>query len=357
MMPACSALFSARLRRALDDVLDLEVVHRHAPLEEDHQQERVDRVAQVVRVPLLVLVHPQDAVADVAVLAEDVGVGVVDVVVAVLPLLARGRRCPTRTCGSSGPGRPSSRTGRASRCGRSPCCRGSWRCSARRRRAARPAAGRTAPGRRPRTGAGASRRCGCSPRPPRRGRRRRAGGWRRSRCRTPRAARGSACMFLCRRCAWVFGGRVCRCVRFAVASFVGEVAPSRHLGAQVSTAQSPTGGRRRSGCPRRAGRTPRRSARCGRCPRSCGATQEKQMPIRQPNSGVRPGASACSSRLAPVLAALRPGAGEGHLALRRSRRDRRGLEELHAQRGRSVVRRARPLIIGAGPQAQVSVSR
>src|SRR3546814_16877885 len=34
--------------------------------------------------------------------------------------------------------------------------------------------------------------------------------------------------------------------------------------------------------------------------------QEKQMPIRQPNSGVRPAASACSSRLVPLFAALTP---------------------------------------------------
>ena len=94
MIPACSALFSSSRAGALDDVLDLEVVHRHAPLEEDHQQERVERVAEVVGVPLLVLVHPQDAVADVAVLAEDVGERVVDVVVGVLPLLARAHVVP-----------------------------------------------------------------------------------------------------------------------------------------------------------------------------------------------------------------------------------------------------------------------
>src|SRR3546814_14953849 len=46
------------------------------------------------RSPLLVLVHPQDAVADVAVLAEDVGEGVVDVVVGVLPLVARADVVP-----------------------------------------------------------------------------------------------------------------------------------------------------------------------------------------------------------------------------------------------------------------------
>ena len=69
-------------------------MQQHAPLEERHQQERVDRVAQVVGPPLLVLVHAEDAVADVAVLAEDVRVRVVDVVVGVLPLLARADGVP-----------------------------------------------------------------------------------------------------------------------------------------------------------------------------------------------------------------------------------------------------------------------
>ena len=69
-------------------------MQRDAVLEQHHQQERVDRVAQVVRVPLLVLAHPQDAVADVAVLAEDVGVGVVHVVVRVPPLVGRAGGVP-----------------------------------------------------------------------------------------------------------------------------------------------------------------------------------------------------------------------------------------------------------------------
>ena len=84
----------APLPLALHHVLGLEIVQHDAPLEEGHQQERVHRVAQVVGPPLLPLVHPQDAVADVAVLADDVRVGVVDVVVGVLPLLARADRVP-----------------------------------------------------------------------------------------------------------------------------------------------------------------------------------------------------------------------------------------------------------------------
>ena len=45
--------------------------------------------AEVERVPALVLVDAHDAVAEVVVLADDVGVGVVQLVVAVLPLLGR----------------------------------------------------------------------------------------------------------------------------------------------------------------------------------------------------------------------------------------------------------------------------
>ena len=46
----------------------------------------------------------------------------------------RRRRCPTRSSASSATDRPSSRTGRAGRCGRPPCSRGSWRAPARPRR-------------------------------------------------------------------------------------------------------------------------------------------------------------------------------------------------------------------------------
>ncbi len=63
-------------------------MQRNPVLEEGGEQRRVDRVAQVVGAPLLVLGHAQHSVADVAILAQDVGVGVVHVVVRVAPLVA-----------------------------------------------------------------------------------------------------------------------------------------------------------------------------------------------------------------------------------------------------------------------------
>ena len=76
------------------NALGFQLVQRDAVLEQHHQQERVDRVAQEVRVPALVLAHPQDAVADVAVHPHDVGVGVVHVVVRVPPLVGRAGGVP-----------------------------------------------------------------------------------------------------------------------------------------------------------------------------------------------------------------------------------------------------------------------
>ena len=73
---------------------EVEVVHRHAPFEDRGQQHVVERLQQVDRVPFLVRVDPHDLVAEVAVLAQDVGVGVVDVVVGVLPRLRGGRGVP-----------------------------------------------------------------------------------------------------------------------------------------------------------------------------------------------------------------------------------------------------------------------
>ena len=167
----------AEARLAGGDALDLEVVQRDAVLEEGRQQGRVERVAQVVRVPRLVLGHAQHAVADVAVLADDVGVGVVHVVVRVAPLVAGAGGVPLEALAAQARGPSSSRTGRASRCGRSPCCRGSSTATGpSRRRATR--AGRSprtsARGRRPRARAGPGSPCGCSRRRARRGRRRRA---------------------------------------------------------------------------------------------------------------------------------------------------------------------------------------
>ncbi len=77
---------------ALANRLEVEVVEGDPPLEERHQQHVVEGLEQVDRVPLLVRVDPHDLVAEVLVLAADIGVGVVDVVVGVLPrLLGRGR--------------------------------------------------------------------------------------------------------------------------------------------------------------------------------------------------------------------------------------------------------------------------
>ncbi len=81
------------------DALGFQFVQRNAVLEQHHQQESVDRVAQEVWLPGLVFAHPQYAVTDVAVHSHDVGVGVVHVVVRVPPLVGRAGgvpfECPT----------------------------------------------------------------------------------------------------------------------------------------------------------------------------------------------------------------------------------------------------------------------
>jgi len=69
------------------------------PLEEQGEQRVVDGLAQVHRVPALIASHPEDAVPDVVVVAEDVGELVVDVVVRVLPLLGRLRGVPLPVAG------------------------------------------------------------------------------------------------------------------------------------------------------------------------------------------------------------------------------------------------------------------
>ncbi|SLA06065.1 Uncharacterised protein [Mycobacteroides abscessus subsp. abscessus] len=69
-------------------------MEHHAPLEQQHQRRRVPEIAQVVGVPLLVARHSEDAVADVTVLADDVGERVVHVVVAVAPLLGGAHGVP-----------------------------------------------------------------------------------------------------------------------------------------------------------------------------------------------------------------------------------------------------------------------
>ena len=76
------------------DGVDVQVVHRHAPLEEGHEEQVQDRLPQVPRVPLLLGVDAHDLVAQVLVQPEDVRVRVVDVVVGVLPRLLGGGGVP-----------------------------------------------------------------------------------------------------------------------------------------------------------------------------------------------------------------------------------------------------------------------
>ena len=77
----------------------VEVVHGHAPLEEAHQQQVVERLQQVDRVPFLVRVDAHDLVAEIAVLAADVGERVVLVVVRVPPRVGRRGGVPVPVLG------------------------------------------------------------------------------------------------------------------------------------------------------------------------------------------------------------------------------------------------------------------
>ncbi len=104
-----------------------EVVGRDAVLEEHRVDEAVKRLAEAGQGPRLVLVDPEKPVAKVVVVTDDVGVRVVGLVVALLPLRRRARRCPTPTSSSEYSGHASSPTGRAWCCARSPCCRRSSR--------------------------------------------------------------------------------------------------------------------------------------------------------------------------------------------------------------------------------------
>jgi hypothetical protein len=70
-------------------VAQVEVVHRDALLEDAGGHEVPQRLDQVARPPLLRLVDAHDAVAEVVVHPDDVGVPVVDLVVSALPLLGR----------------------------------------------------------------------------------------------------------------------------------------------------------------------------------------------------------------------------------------------------------------------------
>ena len=86
---SCSLLFAPDA-----DGLEVKVVDRDAPLEERGQDEIVEGLQQIDGMPRLVRVDPHDLVPEVAVLAADVGEGVVDVVVGVLPCLGGGGTIP-----------------------------------------------------------------------------------------------------------------------------------------------------------------------------------------------------------------------------------------------------------------------
>src|SRR5262249_35580218 len=69
-------------------LVETEVVRADPPLETERQQRGGDRLDEVRRVPALLGPDPEERVADVAVLSEDVGEGVVLVVVGVPPTVA-----------------------------------------------------------------------------------------------------------------------------------------------------------------------------------------------------------------------------------------------------------------------------
>src|SRR5205085_6160311 len=82
--------------------------------------------------------------------------------------------------------------------------------------------------------------------------------------------------------------------------------PVRNAGGQRSTEQSPAGEltQMRTSSPGSEDSSPVRTLRT--VPSVLVFTHEKQMPIRHPNSGFRPRASACSSKVCPVFAADSP---------------------------------------------------
>ena len=91
---ACFLNAGSLCRLAAIGAAQLEVVGRDAVLEEHRVEGVPERLEQVEGDPLLVLVDTHDAVAEVVVLADDVGEVVVELVVGDLPLLGRRRVVP-----------------------------------------------------------------------------------------------------------------------------------------------------------------------------------------------------------------------------------------------------------------------
>ncbi len=79
---------------AASDGFDVQVVQRHAPLEERHQQNVVERLGQVRGVPLLPRIDTHDLVPEILVLAANIGVSVMHIVVRVLPRVRGGGGIP-----------------------------------------------------------------------------------------------------------------------------------------------------------------------------------------------------------------------------------------------------------------------
>ncbi|CAO5177583.1 hypothetical protein FAIPA1_30315 [Frankia sp. AiPs1] len=74
--------------------IDLHVVERDSPFEDDREGEVVQRLSQVDGAPRLLGSHPEQAVPDVPVSTENVCIGVVNIVVRIFPLGGGRREIP-----------------------------------------------------------------------------------------------------------------------------------------------------------------------------------------------------------------------------------------------------------------------
>src|SRR5437773_663772 len=77
-----------------EEFVETQVVGSDAPLEPERQRQRVERLAKIRGRPALLRAHAQKTVSDVAVLTEDVRIGVVLEVVRAAPSVARADRVP-----------------------------------------------------------------------------------------------------------------------------------------------------------------------------------------------------------------------------------------------------------------------
>src|SRR3546814_19098853 len=82
--PAAIAEF-LEAQLAVEEALGLHVMTTDAELEGERQDRVPDRLQQEERMPFLLVRHAQDGVAEITILAENVGVGVMLVVMEVAP--------------------------------------------------------------------------------------------------------------------------------------------------------------------------------------------------------------------------------------------------------------------------------